>query len=111
MKNISITICILVFLVTSIVSAQSVTVKLAWNYDQTNFTKFVLERKTGLTWVYADLPLVIPGNVRIVSDETVAVNQIYCWRIYAELTPHRSPPSNEICTAVILTPAMLRFNN
>ncbi len=89
------------------VSPPTVTKTLAWDYDGTTGTHFVLEQKVGQQGVYSEVIPVIPIASRT-AQVTIPVGQVYCWRAFTALPPFRSVPSNEICFAEVQGPLNLR---
>lgn len=100
---------LLCMLVPLLAEAQSATINLGWDYAFTTQDGFSLERKTGTSGTYAILPLVIPPAARTATDSTAPLGQIVCYRVSATLTTFRSPPSNEVCVAVLSAPLNLRI--
>jgi hypothetical protein len=82
---------------------------LTWEYGPDPIDRFVLERKQGLTGPWAPLPLAIAATARETTEAALPTGQLFCWRMRAALGTSQSPPSNEVCGAVVSTPTTLRI--
>ena len=83
-------------------------ISLSWN-DTANETGFVLQRKTGISGTYANLPISIGKGVLATFERGLTANTTYYYRVIAKGSPDSSPSSEVVATTQgVATPASLR---
>ena len=80
-------------------------ITLAWDPGGPGQDGYAMSRKLGQAGVYAEIDRV---STLIYSDTTAPVGQVICYQVRAYAGETLSPPSNEVCTLVLLAPVNLR---